>query len=208
MTADRDRFRAAFPAGAEALCRLDAFVALLRRWNPAINLVAQGTLTEVWWRHIADSAQLLPLAPAAARRWADLGSGAGFPGLVVGILAAEARPDLRVALVESDGRKAAFLAAALRATGVAADLHVARAETLAPVAADVVSARALAPLGALFALAHRHLAQGGVALFPKGAAHGADLAEALASCPAEVHKHRSRTDPDAVIVEVRGLARG
>lgn len=208
MSADRDRFCAAFPQPPETLARLDAFVALLRRWNPAVNLVARSTLATLWWRHIADSAQLLPLAPPGARRWADLGSGAGFPGLVVVILAAATRPELRVALVESDGRKAAFLAAALRTTGVAADLHVARAEALAPLAADVVSARALAPLGQLFALARRHLAAGGVAMFPKGAAHGAELAEALASCPAAVHNHPSRTEPDAVILEVRGLARG
>ncbi|MCC6306139.1 MAG: 16S rRNA (guanine(527)-N(7))-methyltransferase RsmG, partial [Rhodobacteraceae bacterium] len=180
----------------------------LRHWNGTINLVARGTLAEVWWRHVADSAQLLALAPAPARLWADLGSGAGFPGLVVAILAAESRPDLQVTLVEGDGRKAAFLATALRTGGVAAGLHAARAETVPPLGADVVSARAVAPLRGLLPLARRHLAPGGVALFPKGAAHGRELADALASCPLEVHKHTSRTDPDAVILEMRGLARG
>lgn len=208
MSADRDRFRAAFPVAPATLSRLDGFVALLGRWNARINLVARGTLGAVWWRHIADSAQLLALAPPRARLWADLGSGSGFPGLVVAIMAAETRPDLAVALVESDARKSAFLATALREAGIAAAIHTARAETLAPLGADVVSARALAPLAQLLPLVGRHLAPGGVALLPKGAAHAAELAEALASCPAAVHKHPSRTDPDAVILEVRGLSRG
>ncbi len=89
MSADRDRFLAAFPVAPVTLARLDGFVALLGRWNARINLVARGTMAELWWRHVGDSAQLLPLAPPSARHWADLGSGAGFPGLIVAILAAQ-----------------------------------------------------------------------------------------------------------------------
>ncbi len=208
MSADRDRFLRAFPVGPTTLARLDGFVDLLRQWNRTINLVARGTLGEVWWRHVADSAQLLAFAPGGARRWVDLGSGGGFPGLVIAVLAAETHLGLEVTLVEGDGRKAAFLATALRAAGVAAGLHAARSETVPPLGADVVSARAVAPLGRLLPLARRHLGPGGLALFPKGATHGSEDADALASCPVEVHKHPSRTDPDAVILEVRGLARG
>ena len=190
----------------ETSARLERYVALLRKWNPAINLVSRATLEDAWNRHIVDSAQVFDLLPGGAAHRADLGSGGGFPGMVVAILAAEKAPDLRVTLVESDARKAAFLAAVARETGVAARIEAARIESLQPLAADVLSARALAPLPQLLGFAARHLAPGGTAIFPKGAAHEAEIAEALASWRFDLHKHPSKTDPNAVLLEIRGVS--
>lgn len=153
-------------------------MARLAQWNPAINLVAPASLAEGWGRHVLDSGQLLALAPEAARRWVDLGAGAGFPGLVVAALAAERRPGLAVTLVESDARKCAFLGEAARAMGVTVTVLRQRIEAAPKVGFDVVSARALARLPKLLDLAAPWLAPGGVCLFPKGADHGAELTEA------------------------------
>lgn len=207
MKADRAAVLARSRLPAEAVARLDAVVAELERWTSAINLVSRASLAEVWSRHIADSAQLLPLAPAGARRWVDLGSGGGFPGLVIAILAASERPGLGVTLVESDRRKAAFLLTAARAAGVGVEVKAARAEDLPPLAADVVSARAVAPLPELLALVERHLAPGGVALLPKGSGHAAEVAAARRAWAFDLRTHPSATDPDAAILEIREVAR-
>ena len=196
------------PVSRETFERLTQFVALLGKWNPTINLVSAATLPEVWTRHILDSLQVLDLAGVADGHWADIGTGGGFPGLVVALVAAEEAPDLRVTLVESDQRKAAFLAAVLRETGVAADLRAERIEALPPLAATVLSARALAPLDRLLHHAARHLAPGGRALFPKGQSHAEEIAEALASWRFRVQKHPSRTDSQAVILEIGDISRG
>lgn len=187
--------------------RLETLIAELNRWNRAINLVGRSTLAEAWTRHVLDSAQLFDLAPASARRWADLGSGAGFPGLVIAILATERAPELRVSLVESDGRKAEFLRSAARACGVAVQVIAERIEAVPPLAADVLSARALAPLPVLLAHAERHLAAGGVALFPKGAGHEAEVAAALERWRFSVQKFPSRTDRDSVVLRIGDIAR-
>lgn len=198
---------AALDVSRETEARLDAFVALVAKWNPAINLVARSTLPEIWNRHVLDSAQVFDLAPQGARHWADLGAGGGFPGIVVAILAAERAPQIKITLVESDQRKAAFLREAIRATGVKATVCADRIESLNPLMADVLSARALAPLSQLLAHAERHLAPGGVAIFPKGATHGAELAESLERWRFSVQKHPSRTDPDAVLLRIGDIAR-
>lgn len=187
--------------------RLDRYESLVRRWSPAINLVSKASLADFGTRHLADSAQLLLHAPPGARRWADLGSGGGLPGLVVAILAAELRPDLQVTLVEADARKAAFLDTAVRELGLGAAVVVGRAETLPPLAADVISARALAPLSTLLGFAERHMAAGGTALFPKGARHAAEIAEALDRWRFSVQKLPSLTDPEAVILRIGDVSR-
>lgn len=191
----------------ETEARLAAFTAELRRWNPRINLVSRTTLDQLESRHLVDSAQLFPLRPGGAQHWADLGTGAGFPGLVIAILAAETAPLLRVTLVESDRRKAAFLAAAARAAGVTPTIHATRIETLAPLNADVLSARALAPLCQLLAHVYRHMAPNGRALLPKGARHDAEIAEALATWRFTVQKIPSRTDPAGAILAIEGVTR-
>lgn len=206
---DRGRARvlAGLDVSRETAGRLDAYAALLEKWNPAINLVARSTLPDLWTRHILDSAQLLDLAPAGATSWVDLGSGGGFPGLVVAILAAERRPRLTLTLVESDLRKATFLGTVVRELGLTTRICAERSESLDPLGADVVSARALAPLTELLSHAKRHLAPGGVALFPKGAAHEAEIAEALERWRFSVQKHPSRTEPEAVVLSIGDIAR-
>ncbi|MBK1634865.1 16S rRNA (guanine(527)-N(7))-methyltransferase RsmG [Rhodovulum adriaticum] len=188
--------------------RLSAYAALLRKWNPAINLVSRSTLKDLETRHIADSAQLFDLAPKNAAHWVDLGSGGGFPGLVIAILAADAAPQMRVTLIESDLRKATFLRTAARELGLEnTNVLSQRIEAAPPQGADVLSARALAPLTDLLSFATRHLAPDGVALFPKGARHDQELEAALATWRFTVQKIPSTTDPQAVILQIGGIAR-
>ena len=191
----------------ETTDRLARLVTLLLNWNRKINLIGRGTEPEVWHRHVLDSAQLWPLRPAAARTWVDLGSGAGFPGLVIAILATELDPGLDVILVEGDQRKAAFLATAVRELDLNATVHADRVEACAPFAAGVVSARALAPLVRLLEMTAIHRSTDGTGLFPKGETVHKELAEAARHWRFEHRLHRSLTDPAAAIVEVGALAR-
>lgn len=191
----------------ETIGRLTLYESLLHRWNPAINLVSRATLADAWTRHFIDSAQLLSIAPPAARTWVDIGSGGGFPGLVVAVLAKELRPGLAVTLVESDLRKAAFLAEAARQTEVVVTIRTERAEKLTLCGSDIISARALAPLRHLLSLAERHLGPGGAGLFPKGARADTEVAEALETFRFTLQKIPSQTDPMAVILSVGGISR-
>jgi len=180
--------------------RLAILADLLVRWTRRINLVALDTVADLQRRHIEDSAQLLPLAPADWRHWADLGSGAGFPGLVIAILAQDLPGERRVTLVESDGRKSAFLRTVLRETGVTADILTERIETLPPLVADVVSARALAPLPRLLEFAAPHMAPGAMAIFPKGRRADDEVKDALERWRFTCQKIPSATDDEAVIL--------
>ena len=189
----------------ETMDRLTVFCDLVRKWTPAINLVSKADAADLWQRHLLDSAQLYALAPADAVVWADLGSGAGFPGLVIAILARQHNPGLQVHLVESDHRKATFLAQAMRHLAVSAVLHVDRIEAVPPLAADVISARALAPLPLLCGHMQRHAARSGVALFPKGKAVAAELAACATLWQMNVERWPSRTRPDGVVLKISGL---
>jgi 16S rRNA (guanine527-N7)-methyltransferase len=189
----------------ETVERLRLHLSLVRKWNPAINLVARSTLDDGWSRHVRDSAQVLALAPERPSHWIDLGAGAGFPGLVVAILLAESTPSCRMTLVESDLRKATFLREAARTTGLHVTVLTDRAETLAPQQADVVSARALAPLTDLCALAQRHLAPHGRAIFLKGRDHAAELDAAGRSWAFTSIVRHSITDPTAAVVALESL---
>jgi 16S rRNA (guanine527-N7)-methyltransferase len=197
-------FARAFDVSRETIDQLKIYVALLAQWQKRINLVANATLPEVWHRHVADSAQLVPLAPDACT-WLDLGSGGGFPGLVVAILRHGA--GARVTLVESDRRKAAFLAEVARQTGITVEIHTARIEQiatqsmLAPV--DVVSARALAPLVRLISLSLPFFRHDTVGIFPKGRGAESEIAEARAAWAFDVETIPSLTDEAARIVLVR-----
>jgi 16S rRNA (guanine527-N7)-methyltransferase len=191
----------------ETLGRMKAYADLLRRWNPKINLVSKNTLADLWTRHIADSAQLFDLRPEKSRRWVDLGSGGGFPGAVVAILAKDAAPEMSVTLVESDQRKAAFLRAVSRETGVKFDVIAKRIEELEPLSADVLSARALAPLSALLGYARVHMDKAGVALFPKGANAEQELRTALETWRFDCQTYKSQTDEDAVVLKIGDIER-
>lgn len=205
-----EAFARKFLVSRETLARFNLYESLLRRWQPAVNLVAPTTLSHVWGRHFADSAQLASLVPASAKSLADLGSGGGFPGLVLAILLGGERLD-RVVLVESDQRKAAFLREVARQTGTAVEVVSARIES--PAArerigkVEVVSARALASLDALFELAAPLLAENGIGLFLKGKDAAAEIESARVRWQFEVELTPSLTDNKASVVTVRGLRR-
>lgn len=191
----------------ETFAALQALEALVRRWTPAINLVSKGTLPHLWTRHIVDSAQLFSLCPESAETWVDMGSGGGFPGLVIAILAREARPNLRVTLVESDLRKATFLRQAAQTLNLDVAVKSQRIESLEPLHADVLSARALASLQELVAIASQHLQPNGLAIFPKGARFQEELAQARETWAFDVDTRPSLSDGEAAILVIRSIHR-
>ena len=207
MSAEAEAFREAFDVSRETLARIETHLALLRRWNPRINLVSPASLAQAWTRHVRDSAQLWPLRPTGARRWLDLGSGAGFPGLVVAALAAEMAPEMTVTLVESDQRKAVFLATVVREAALPAVVVAERWAALPPQRADVVSARALAPLTDLLAAVEKHRRPGGVGLFPKGETVHKEIAEASVRWRFDHTLIPSRTEPRAAILQIGACER-
>lgn len=193
----------------ETLARLDVIAELLVRWQKTINLIAPASLPQLWTRHIADSLQLLDHAPAVAHRWVDLGSGGGFPGLVVAAVLAE-RESAQVSLVESDTRKAAFLREAARIAALPVAVHARRIEDVAPALApgtDVVSARALAPLPKLLDLAAPLLAAGALGLFPKGKEAEHELTDARKGWTLDAELKASRTDPQGRILVIKQAKR-
>jgi 16S rRNA (guanine527-N7)-methyltransferase len=203
---DRDEALRLTPVSDDALARLDKFAALLTDWQRRINLIAPSTLPHIWTRHIADSLQLLPLAPNA-KIWVDLGSGGGFPGIPLACALAQT-PGADVHLVESNGKKAAFLREAVRITGVPATVHPERIENFGDSFggnADVVTARALAPLKSLCDQAFPLLAKGAIGLFLKGQDVEAELTEAAKYWTVEAGLKPSVTSRDGVIVVVRSL---
>jgi len=209
LAADRERALALTPVSRETLARLDRFVDLLLTWQKTTNLIAPSTVPHLWTRHVADSLQIRELAPDA-RVWIDLGSGAGFPGLVVACALGE-RPGAVVHLVESNSKKAAFLREAQRLTGAPAIVHAQRIERFVehfrdPV--DVVTARALAPLTSLLALSSPLFNRNGVqGLFLKGREAEAELRDAAESWMMDTTLIPSRTDPFGRIIVVRALRR-
>jgi 16S rRNA (guanine527-N7)-methyltransferase len=205
-----EAFAAAFGVSRETVDRLVVYETLLRQWQRAVNLVAPSTLAEVWHRHFADSAQLAALVPPAAKSLADLGSGAGFPGLVLAIMLAE-RPHFRVRLIESDQRKAAFLREATRRSGAPVDILPTRIEcdeTQASVGrVDVVTARALAPISRLLGLAVPLFGPETVGLFLKGRGAEREIEEARAGWRFEVRLVASVTEASGRVVVIRHLRR-
>lgn len=196
---------AAGPVSRETFERLVAFEALFLKWNRSINLAAPSTLDDVWRRHILDSAQL-GLIEAKATRWVDLGSGGGFPGLVLAFLLAE-RDGGAIDLVESNRKKASFLQAVVGQFGLPARIVARRIEeapALVP-APQVVTARALAPLSVLLDLAAPWLSAGARGLFHKGRDYRAELQESAHRWSFDLVEHPSITDPHGVILEVSDL---
>lgn len=190
----------------ETLDDLTHFHDILLKWNRKINLVSKSSAADIWNRHIWDSYQLAALAPHAPT-WLDLGSGGGFPGVVVAIHAKHERQDQTISMVESDQRKCAFLRTAVRELGLNAQVHSARIELLSPQRADVVSARALADLAELLNFAHRHLAFGGTALFLKGETWENEVEVARQTWSFEMRVNKSITNPKAAILEIKEIKR-
>lgn len=191
----------------ETLDKLNAYADLVRKWTRKINLVSSKTLDVLWERHILDSAQVFSAAAPEKGHWVDLGSGGGFPGAVVAILAQELAPNLSLTCVESDQRKAAFLRSVSRETSTPFQVLDARIEAAPRQQANYLSARALAPLATLLGFADRHLAEGGTAIFPKGARHKEELSEAQKLWRFEVQEITSCTDSEAVLFKIGALSR-
>jgi 16S rRNA (guanine527-N7)-methyltransferase len=209
LRADKARALALTPVSRETEARLDRFIDLLLIWQAKTNLVAPSTLPQLWTRHVADSLQLLPLAPPEVKVWVDFGSGGGFPAIPVACALAD-RPGAMVHLVESNNKKAAFLREAVRALNLPAKVHAQRIEDFGDSfgdSADVVSARALAPLKTLCDQAVPLIARGAVGLFLKGQDVDAELTEAAKYWSIEAEKVPSKTSPDGCIVVVRSLKR-
>lgn len=201
-----EEFASAAGVSRETLARLKAFVALLTEWTARHNLVSRNSLGDVWHRHVWDSAQLAPLVPATASSLVDLGSGAGFPGLVLAILLRD-RPDFRTVLYESTGKKCDFLIAAAERAGIAADIRRARIEEASTEIFDVVTARACAPLPKLLGYAQPLQGPSTTNLFLKGQNIEAELTEVRKMWTMKLVRHPSQTDPSGTILEIRELVR-
>jgi 16S rRNA (guanine527-N7)-methyltransferase len=203
-----EAFAKAFSVSRETVDRLRTYETLLRKWQKAVNLVAPATLDEIWHRHFADSAQLAALTGDDPRVWLDLGSGGGFPGMVIAILLAN-RPGSVIHLVESNARKCAFLREVSRATGAAVEIHDTRIESLA--AGDtvprpgIVTARALAPLDRLLGQAAPFFGPESRGLFLKGRSAEEEIETARVHFAFEARLYPSRTDAQARIVEITAL---
>jgi 16S rRNA (guanine527-N7)-methyltransferase len=192
-----EEFAALTSVSGETLERLRAYAGLLESWSGRINLVAASTLADPWRRHFLDSAQLYPLIPPRADNLIDLGSGAGFPGLVLAIMGARG-----VELVEADARKCAFLREAARVAGAAVTIRNARIEAIPSRQAAVITARGCAPLDRLFSYSQRFIGPETVCLFAKGEQAGQELAAATQAWDFDVTSHPSRTDPRGVILSL------
>ncbi|RDV04035.1 16S rRNA (guanine(527)-N(7))-methyltransferase RsmG [Undibacter mobilis] len=206
LAGDKARALALTPVSRETLQRLAIYVELLLRWQQTTNLISPSTIPHIWTRHIADSLQLMDLVPDA-KTWIDLGSGGGFPAIPVACVLADT-PGAMVHLVESNGKKAAFLREAVRATGVPAQVHAERIEKFVAGAVnsvDVVSARALAPLKTLCDQAFPLIERGATGLFLKGLDVDTELTEASKYWKLDARKVPSKTSPDGCVVIVRNL---
>lgn len=186
----------------ETLERLEVYADLLLRWSRAINLVGRDTLGDLWRRHFLDSAQLREFVPADTASLVDLGSGAGFPGLVLAILGVPG-----IELIEADARKAAFLREAARLAEAPVQVHNRRIETLPPHPVDVVTARACAPLDRLLPLAERFIGPTTRCLFLKGGQVDEELTAAREAWTMSASCHPSRTDPRGVVLVLDRVAR-
>ena len=189
----------------ETFLRLKEYEKLLFKWNAKINLVSRSTLDNFWNRHVLDSAQFLSSVGEKAGKWVDLGSGGGLPGLVVAILSDEIEPVNELFLVEADVRKAVFLKTVCRELGLKVEVYNNRIEELPPMSANIVSARALAPLKTLCLYAKNHLEKGGVAVFAKGENWKAELVEAQKKWIFSYEAVKSTLHEGSVVLVLRGI---
>lgn len=206
MTLDGSEQLRDFNVSRETIERLKLYVELVEKWNPRINLVSKSSLNDIWTRHIVDSVQIFEYG-AATGSWVDLGSGGGFPGAVVGILAAERDLGLNVTLIESDQRKCAFLRTVARETHVPFTVLSERIDKVPVLKADTISARALADLSTVLGFMELHQKPGGVGLFPKGESWKKEIEVARQQWQFEYEAIRSKTEPKAVIVKISGVSR-
>ncbi len=190
----------------ETMDDLKAFEALVKKWTKKINLVSSGDVAQIWDRHIIDSIQVYSSAPRVGR-WLDIGSGGGFPGIVAAILAKADTPKREFTLIDSDQRKCAFLRTVARELSLNVKVLAQRVESIEPMGAEVLSARALDDLDGLLVHAERHLAPVGTALFPKGANWRKEHEAAQKNWSYEIDLIKSTTNPDATILKIKELSR-
>jgi 16S rRNA (guanine527-N7)-methyltransferase len=195
-------FRTAANVSRETMARLETYAELLQKWQGAINLVSRGSLDDLWRRHFLDSTQLHRFLPPTTRVLVDLGSGAGFPGLVLAVLGVP-----EVHLVESDARKCAFLREAARNLGVTVEIHHGRIEEITPFIADAVTARALAPLGDLLDLGERFIGSHTICLFLKGKGVDEELTGVGERWNMTVMREISASDPSGTILRLEHIRR-
>lgn len=207
---DAESFFEAAHVSRETMERLSVYESLLRKWQRSINLVSKSTLDAVWRRHFWDSAQLMGLSSESQLKWADFGSGAGFPGLVLAILAHD-RVGFQMNLVESDQRKSVFLREVIRETGAPAKVHTSRieaADTITKIGpCDALSARACAPLDRLLGWAEPYFGPETKAFFLKGSKWQEELTLARKSWTFRVTSYPSQADPEGCVLKVEQLAR-
>ena len=208
MIGGKERFAEEFAVSRETLDRLECFVTLIQKWSSKINLISRHDLLDPWERHVSDSAQLIPLARPAPGTWVDLGSGGGFPAIVIAVLSAEKSPQTDMVMIEADARKATFLKTAVRELGLRASVITDRIEEAPPQSGDVVTARALAPLDQLLPLALRHLAPSGYCLFPKGIGASSEIRKALESYRFACDEVPRRTQNGSVVLRISEISRG
>ncbi|MGE5266378.1 MAG: 16S rRNA (guanine(527)-N(7))-methyltransferase RsmG [Deltaproteobacteria bacterium] len=212
VVTNADSFAEIFGVSRETALKFESYAALLKQWQKAVQLVAPSTLDVLWSRHFADSAQLMALCPQDARTWLDLGSGGGFPGLVIALMASDpaiGAPRMRVTLVESDSRKAAFLREVARQTGCAVDILGTRIESSSTRdkvgTVEVVSARAVAPLTELLGLAYPFWGPTTVGLFLKGREVEKEVDAARQVWDFELELKPSLTDISSRVARIRNL---
>ena len=196
----RAAFLAAFPVSRETETVLEHYESLLRSWNQGFSLVADSTLDQIWTRHFLDSAQLLPLVPRPEEPIIDLGTGAGFPGLILAIMGLP-----RIHLIEHNMRKVAFLRSVIGELGLDVTLHPRKVESVRPFIAGAVTARAFKPLSQLIGAGHAFLGPGSVAIFPKGRRAAEELAEAETVWSMKIERFVSQTDADSTIFRLSDI---
>ena len=184
--------------------KLTLFANIVEKWTPKINLISKASVPYIWQRHIEDSIQIYSLVPPVSS-WVDLGSGGGFPAIVVALLAQQDGRNSKFTLVESDQRKCVFLRTAIRELGLKVEVLNDRIENIPPLEANVVSARALAELPLLIGLASRHMKSDGIAIFPKGKNWKVEDAKARKSWSYSNESIPSKTDPSAAILKIKEI---
>ncbi|MBE3638275.1 16S rRNA (guanine(527)-N(7))-methyltransferase RsmG [Mangrovicoccus algicola] len=194
-----------FDVSRETRDRLRIYQGLLEKWNSKINLVAPSTLAESWERHFLDSLQVFHLQKEEPRHWCDLGSGAGFPGMVAAIAAVGAGWNSSFTLIESDQRKCTFLRTVSRETGIPVTILAERIEDAPAQRADVISARALAPLPRLLPWVLRHVAPNGRAFLPKGRKYQQEIEEVRDNFAFSLEINPSQVDSESVILKLESI---
>ena len=201
-------FEDQFDVSRETMDRLQAFEHMLVKWNRSINLVAPSTIETLWQRHILDSAQLIKHVDYEVAHWADFGSGGGLPGLIVAILLKEKSPNTRVSLVESDKRKSSFLLTVGKTLDLNTSVIPKRILDVPSLNADIISARALAPLTNLLEFSFFHGQESAISLFPKGKLHKEEIETARKYWGFELETFASITDSDAAILKIKRISNG